>query len=181
MDPVPMIAFVKALAEADRLRIVGLLAQKGAARSEIAAALGLPLSDTARHLDHLVYGGVLRVIAGRYELDQEGLEKLARGQCEGTRPAYLPAPNLEKRTRRVLTTYLNPDGSLKQIPLQGAKLGLLLNYLVGAFTVGVNYSEKEVNLILARFHPDTSALRRGLVDRGMLCRERDGSRYWRPV
>ena len=43
-----------------------------------------------------------------------------------------------------------------------------------------SYTEKEVNLILARFHEDTSGLRRNLVDAGLLARERDGSRYWRP-
>lgn len=181
MDPDPMLDFVKALSEADRLRIIGLLVKQGAGRSEIAAALGLPLSDTVRHLDHLVRGGVLRVASGRYELDLEGLETLARGQFKGARSAYRPSPNLEKRTRRVLAIYLNPDGSIKQIPQKGEKLGALLNYLVGAFPVGVNYSEKEVNLILARFHPDTSTLRRSLVDLGMLRRERDGSRYWRPA
>lgn len=180
MGPDPMLDFVKALSEADRLRIIGLLVKQGAGRSEIAAALGLPLSDTVRHLDHLVRGGVLRVTAGRYELDQEGLEKLARAQFERTRPAYVPSPNLEKRTRQVLATYLNPDGSLRQIPQNGVKLRVLLSYLVGVFPVGVNYSEQEVNLILAHFHPDTSTLRRNLVDMGMLCRERDGSRYWRP-
>jgi hypothetical protein len=180
MDPSPLLDFVKALTDADRLRIVGLLARKGAARSEIAAALGLPLSDTVSHLDLLVLGGVLRLTSGRYELDQEGLEQLARGQLEASRPVYEPDPALEKRTRRVLTTYLNPDGRIKQIPPPGEKLRVLLKYLAGAFTVGVSYSEKEVNLILARFHPDTAALRRGLVDMGMLCRQRDGTRYWRP-
>jgi hypothetical protein len=43
-----------------------------------------------------------------------------------------------------------------------------------------SYTEKEVNMILARFHEDTPGLRRDLVDAGLLARERDGSRYWRP-
>jgi ArsR family transcriptional regulator len=57
---------------------------------------------------------------------------------------------------------------------------VILDYLINAFTVGANYTEKEVNLILAHFHPDTSGLRRDLIHAGMLERERDGSRYWRP-
>jgi hypothetical protein len=43
----------------------------------------------------------------------------------------------------------------------------------------VNYTEKEVNTILRRFHLDTAGLRRDLVDANMLARESDGSRYWR--
>jgi hypothetical protein len=181
MDSSEMLAFVKALADADRLRIVGLLAQKPARPAEIAACLGLPPSETARALDQLVHGGVLRLSDGGYELDHDGLETLARRQFEGHRPDYVPDPGLEKRTRRVLSTYLNPDGTIKQVPLQAAKLRILLDYLINAFTVGASYSEKEVNLILARFHPDTSGLRRDLVDAGLLARERDGSRYWRPA
>jgi len=33
---------------------------------------------------------------------------------------------------------------------------------------------------MAHFHPDTAALRRSLIDAGMLERERNGTRYWRP-
>jgi hypothetical protein len=79
-----------------------------------------------------------------------------------------------------LAAHLNPDGSIKQIPLQPAKLRVILDYLINAFNVGANYSEKEVNMILARFHADTAGLRRDLIDAGMLERERDGSRYWKP-
>ncbi len=85
-----------------------------------------------------------------------------------------------KNRRRVLAAYLNPDGTIKQIPFQPAKLQIILDYLINAFTVGANYTEKEVNLILANFNPDISGLRRDLVDAGMLERKRDGSRYWRP-
>ena len=80
----------------------------------------------------------------------------------------------------VLAALLKPDGTIREIPLQPAKRKILLDYLVNAFSVGANYREKEVNVILAHFHPDTAALRRALVDAGMLACERDGSRYWRP-
>ena len=47
------------------------------------------------------------------------------------------------------------------------------------FEDDTDYTEKEVNTILRRFHIDTAALRRYLVDHGLMARERDGSRYWR--
>jgi hypothetical protein len=80
----------------------------------------------------------------------------------------------------VLKTYLHADGSLKQIPSQPAKLQIILDYVVEAVAPGVIYSEKEINLLMRRFHLDTAALRRYLVDRGMLERKSDGSQYWRP-
>jgi hypothetical protein len=54
-----------------------------------------------------------------------------------------------------------------------------LNFIVDAFAFDTNYTEKEVNTILRRFHLDTAALRRYLVDEGLMARESDGTRYWR--
>ena len=79
----------------------------------------------------------------------------------------------------MLKSFLNADGSLKQIPPQGNKLLIILNFIVDAFAFDTNYTEKEVNTILRRFHVDTAALRRYLVDNGLMARESDGTRYWR--
>jgi hypothetical protein len=81
--------------------------------------------------------------------------------------------------RKVLKNFLNADGSLKQIPPQGNRLLIVLNFIVDAFELDANYTEKEVNTILRRFHVDTAALRRYLVDHGLMDRESDGTRYWR--
>ena len=45
-----------------------------------------------------------------------------------------------------------------------------------------SYTEKEVNALLDERHTfgDFFLLRRELCDSGLLQRERDGSRYWRP-
>jgi hypothetical protein len=180
MDEKEMLGFVKAIADMDRLRIVGLLTQKPARLSEICETLGYHPTDAQHHLDQLLQNGIVSQEAGLYGLNAEGLEKLSRRQFEGERQVYSPQPDLEKNRRRVLAAHLNPDGTVKQVPLQAAKLQILLDYLIGAFTVGENYTEKEVNLILAHFHPDTAGLRRDLIEAGMLERKRDGSQYWRP-
>jgi hypothetical protein len=180
MDENEMVDFVKALADANRLRIIGLLAQKPARLSEIIELSGFHPAETHHHLDRLLKSGVVRLKDGHYELDNEALEKRSLQQFKGKRPAYAPEADLEKSTRRVLAAHLNPDGTIKVIPLQPAKLRVILDYLINAFTVGANYTEKEVNMILAQFHPDTAGLRRDLIHAGMLERERDGSRYWRP-
>ena len=79
----------------------------------------------------------------------------------------------------MLKNYLNADGTLKQIPPMGNKLLIVLSFIVDAFSFDTNYTEKEVNTILRRFHLDTAALRRYLVDNGLMARESDGTRYWR--
>jgi hypothetical protein len=115
-----------------------------------------------------------------YELDTDGMEAISRRQLAGQpRPTY--GANLDPKSRQVLRDYLSEDGSIREIPIQKPdKLRVLLDYLVEAFTPGVDYTEKEVNLIIRRFHIDVAGLRRDLVDAGLLARERDGSRYWRP-
>ncbi len=180
MEENNILDFVKALSDADRLRIVGMLTQHPATTREVAAELGLPFKDAMNHLAFMKFAGILREKDDIYELDPEGLESLSRRQFAGKmRESYTPAPDLDAEKRKVLKAYLNPDGSIKQIPLQPAKLRVILEYLINAFTPGVTYSEKEVNLILKRFNADVSGLRRYLVDAGLLKRERDGSKYWR--
>ena len=173
-----MLSFVKAMASAERLRIVGLLSQGPKRAVEVASALGVHSSDVTRHLEQLTASGVVSEADGLYELDEKAVESLARGQFEGKRPVF-DARDETGDVRKVLKTFLKADGTLKQIPPIGNKLLVILNFIVDSFDYEVNYTEKEVNAILRRFHLDTAALRRHLVDYGLMARESDGTKYWR--
>jgi len=174
-----MLSFVKALASADRLRIVGVLVRGKATQSDIAEQLHLPLRDVFNHLSFLVNVGLVRETDGFYDLDEKAIESFARGQFEGKRPAFETEEDKPEDVRKVLKNFLNADGTLKQIPPMGNKLLIVLNFIVDAFAYDTDYTEKEVNTILRRFHVDTAALRRYLVDHKLLARESDGTRYWR--
>lgn len=182
MDNQEMLDFVKALAHADRLKIVGILAQKSARMPEIAAGLSLPTREVFNHLTFLKHVGVVHKKDDLYELDTNGLQTLARRQFEGKRLSYTSEPDLEKNSQKVLAAFLNSDGTIRQMPnsrTQMAKFRMVLDYILAAFEPGAVYTEKEVNTILRRFNEDVSGLRRDLIDAKMLVRERDGSRYWR--
>ena|SRR5688572_24880078 len=174
-----ILAFVKAMASAERLRIVGVLARGRATQSEIAGQLGMPVRDVFNHLAFLAEVDVVHETDGVYELDEKAIESFARGQFEGKRPSYEADEEKPEDVRKVLKSFLNADGSLKQIPPQGNKLLIILSFLVDAFAFDAHYTEKEVNTILRRFHVDTAALRRYLVDNGLMARKSDGTRYWR--
>lgn len=178
-DSRQLLDFVKAMADVDRLRIVGILAQEGVSQTEIADYLNMPLRDAVNHLAFLEKVGIVTLKDNLYELNTDVLENLARSQLREEKPEYVPAPDLDEKSRKVLATCLNPDGTIKQLPPQPGKIRVILEYLIQAFTPGVDYTEKEVNTIIRRFHVDVSGLRRDLVDAGLLDRERDGSRYWR--
>ena len=171
-----ILPFVKAMASAERLRIVGVLARGPATQAEIVEQLHMPVRDVFNHLSFLAHVGVVSETDGIYDLDEKTIEALARNQFEGKRPSYEEQP---EDVRKVLKNYLKEDGTLKQIPLAENKLLIILSFIVDAFAFDTNYTEKEVNTILRRFHVDTAALRRYLVDNGFMARESDGTRYWR--
>ena len=53
----------------------------------------------------------------------------------------------------------------------------VLNRIAQSFAEGTRYSEKEVNELISRFHDDTAAIRRYMIEYGIL--ERDNkSFYW---
>jgi hypothetical protein len=171
--------FVKAMASAERLRVIGALVRGRATQAEIAEQLHIPVRDVFNHLAFLVHVGVVREEDGAYDLDEKAIESLTRGQFEGKRPAYEAKETKQEDVRKVLKNFLNADGTLKQIPPMGNKLLIILKFIVDAFAFDTNYTEEEVNTILRRFHVDTAALRRYLVDHQLMARESDGTRYWR--
>jgi hypothetical protein len=171
--------FVKVLSDRDRLRIVGILSQKAVTRAELAARLDLPLKTISEHLADLEQVSAVIPQGETWQLNDERLAKIAREKLAKERPVYIPAEELDEKSKKVLKAHLNADGSIKLIPAQPAKLKVILNYLLPNFEMGVNYTEKQVNLILLHFNEDTAALRRELFEARMLDRESDGSRYWR--
>ncbi len=71
---------------------------------------------------------------------------------------------------KVVRAFLR-DGRLVSIPAKPRKRELLLPVILDrAFPEDRDYEEKEVNMRLALLHPDVAALRRYLVDGGLMTR-----------
>ncbi len=77
--------------------------------------------------------------------------------------------------------YLDEEGRLKQWPGKYTLKMLAYAYLADKFLYDKNYTEKEVNAILEKWHTfgDYFLLRRGLIETGYLKRVPDGSKYWK--
>ncbi|HEY46333.1 MAG: ArsR family transcriptional regulator [Anaerolineae bacterium SM23_ 63] len=183
MDDQPLLGFFKALADANRLKIVGLLAKEDFTVEQLAAMLGLRPSTISHHLSRLAKAGLVSARAegyyNLYRLETSKLETMARQLLSReTLPAVAADVDLKAYDRKVLSDFSNPDGSLKIIPAQRKKLTIILRHIAKSFEPEVRYLEKEVNQILARFHEDTATLRRELVGAGLL--ERHRGEYWRP-
>jgi biotin operon repressor len=178
-----LVIFFKALADANRLKIVGLLAQRGYSVEELAALLNLKPPTVSHHLSKLTEAGLVTARAegyySVYQLDRDALEATARGLFSNEQmSAAAKNVDLDAYNRKVLADFSLPDGRFKEIPAQRKKLEVVLRYVVKIFEPGVKYSEKQVNQTLARFHEDTATLRRELVGYGLMKRESGGGDYW---
>lgn len=178
-----LLTFFKALSDANRLKIVGLLAQRDYSVEELAALLELRPPTISHHLSKLSEVGMVSARAESYyniyHFETDALRAMAhRLLAEDTLPAVAADVDLDAYDRQVITNYGSPDGSLRQIPTKRRKFEAVLRYVVQAFEPGTKYTEKEVNEILLQYNVDTAVLRRGLVDMQMMTREADGSVYW---
>jgi DNA-binding HxlR family transcriptional regulator len=179
-----LLYFFKALADANRLKIIGLLAQGPLSVEQIAEILKLHSSTVSHHLARLAKVGLVSARAegyySVYQLETKTLENMAqRMLAKETMPAVTSEIDLDAYDRKVVKNYSGPDGRLKSFPVQQKKMEAILRYVVQKFEPGVHYTEKQVNEILAQFHEDTAWLRRNLVDYGLMNRLGGGGEYWR--
>ena len=76
-----------------------------------------------------------------------------------------------------ISQFFRPDGTLISIPVKPAKKIAVLRHIASNLSADTKYPEKELNAIIANYHDDTAAIRRHMIEFGIL--ERDGaSVYW---
>lgn len=179
-----LVTFFKALADSNRLKIVGLLAEKSYSVEELAALLKLKPPTVSHHLARLAE---VDLVTSRpesyytvYQLDKKVLEEKSRSMFSQNELSTVVAEvDADAYDNKVIRDYSRRDGSLKTLPSQRKKLEAILRYVVKAFELGKRYSEKRVNEILSQYHEDTATLRRELVGFGLMKREGGGGEYWR--
>jgi DNA-binding transcriptional ArsR family regulator len=175
--------FFKALADASRLRMLGLLADGERSVDELATLLGLRPPTVSHHLQRLKALGLVSMrgdgTTHLYRLEVQSLRRLAREALNVDKLTSLP-PTAETSgdawERKVLRDFLVGE-RLKDIPASRKKREVVLRWLARDFEPGRRYAETQVNDVLAAHHEDVATLRRELVGARLLQRER--SVYWR--
>jgi len=180
-----LLSFFKALADANRLKILGLLANQPLSVEQLAEMLDLRPSTVSHHLQYLAHEGLVSAQAQSYyniyRLEPGVLEQMAkRFLAQETLSNVAAAVDVDAYDRKVLANFTTPDGRVKAFPAQRKKFEAILRYVLRDFEPGVRYSEKQVNEIIGRYHADTATLRRELVGYGWLKRAGGGGDYWRP-
>jgi len=168
---------LRALADPQRLAIAGMLARGPASARTLADVLDLPVKRVRTHLNRLASAGVARVSQDRasYRLYSDTL-RWAAEQVGPPRDTGLALGAVTLTEESVLRTFFR-DGRLTEIPTKRSKRRMVLERIAIQFEPGRRYDEREVNGIVAGFFTDHAALRRGLVDEGLLAR--DHGEYWR--
>jgi hypothetical protein len=162
------------LADPARLKVVAALALGAGTLEEVAEAGGLPLKDVALAARRLARAGLVRRDGRDLALLSERFGAAARAAAAQAPP---PEPlSADPAEDAVLSAFLR-NGRLLSVPAQQSKRRVVLDHLARVFEPGVRYPEREVNALLRAWHPDVAALRRYLVDEGLLTRE--AGLYWR--
>ena len=158
----------------DRLRVLGALAMQPGTVREIAERLVMEVIVVARAVGKLVDADLVRYDpSGSYTLDVTAVQAAKRSLFTQTPAASAVTPD-----EKILRNFLDGD-RLTTIPASASKRLVILRWLVEKFEFGVTYPERTVNDILRQHHDDYAALRRYLVDAGLL--QRDQGMYWRPA
>ncbi len=162
------------LADPDRRAVFAALVLGATSFDETQRATGLDAKAAGRALSRLVESGLV-------ERDKDGALYLLG---EAFAVAARSAAALPERTdeggdperAKVIRAFVR-DGRLTSIPTARSKRVVVLDMLAQEFEPGRRYSEPMVNLMLGKWHEDTAALRRYLVDEGFL--DREAGEYWR--
>ena len=184
MDKTPdgLLEFFKALADANRLKIVGLLAQGEYSVEQLAEMLGVSASTVSHHLSKLASASLVSARAESYysiyHLETGVLESMSQQiLSHGVIPAVTTVPAVDAYDKKVLKNFLDTEGRIQRFPAQRKKFEVLLRYVAKAFKPGVRYSEKQVNEILSFYSEDTATLRRSLIAEKLMEREVGGKEY----
>lgn len=177
-----LLTFFKALADANRLKIIGLLSKQPYSVEQLAAMLDLRPPTVSHHLKLLSEAGLVSARAqsyyNLYQLELGALEQITRSLlAQDKLPHMADDVDLQAYDRMVLRNIMLPDGRLKVIPAQRKKREVVLRHILKSFQPKVHYTEQQVNEILIRFHDDTATLRREMIVYKLM--ERAEGKYWR--
>jgi len=172
------VRLVGLMADEDRRLVVAALTLGDSTIGQIGTRTGLETRAVVTALHRLAEGDlVVSGPDGSHHLLGEAFRLAARaaagtpGTADSSDTADAPPA-----VARVLRAFVS-EGRLLSIPSSRSKRLVVLDLLAQDFEPGERYSDRRVNAILGRWHPDHAALRRYLVDEGFL--GRDAGEYWR--
>lgn len=183
MNTEQSIAIMKALADTSRLAIVNSLLEHPQYVEEIAKRHALAASTVSYHLRKLEQAGLVSSRKEQYYVVVQANDAM----FDTTLREIVSAPPVGKELqsgrmveyrRKVLEVFFR-HGTLEKLPSQHKKRLIVLEQFALLLEPGRRYSELEVTGLITPLFADYCAIRRLLVDEGLI--RRDGSTYWREL
>src|SRR6266568_3992235 len=164
-----LLLFFKALADENRLKMIGILAEQECSVEELAAMLHLKAPTVSHHLAKLKE---LELV----EMRPEGNTHVYRLNSEALRNSSKQLLTPEKMAS--LVDDVEGDAwERKEIPASRKKRAVILKWFAHQFAEGVLYKESQVNETVKRHHIDAAFWRRELVGANLM--QRENGFYWR--
>lgn len=175
------IEIFKCLSDSSRLKIINSLMIEPMYVELLAERLKLSTSTISFHLKKLLDANIVSCRKEQYytvySLNEQMLSMNLKDLITDNRKEEEILNQREEKYReKVLNSFFKYD-KLIEIPVQKKKRQIILEKIVEGFEKNREYTEKEVNLIIADFHDDFCTIRRDLV--GFDLMERNNGIYKR--
>lgn len=169
------ITLFKCLADKSRIQILKSLMEKDMYVSLLSERLSLTPATVSFHLKKLMDAGAITSRKEQYytiysindEVFNVSILDILKEKSE---EMDLQQERDNAYRKKVIDSFFE-YGKLKSIPAQRKKELIILEEIAKAFEPGKEYSEREVNIIIADFHDDFCTIRRDMISEGLLKRE----------
>ncbi len=170
---------VRVVADPLRLALLGRAAEGALDLGEVADSMDVPKRRVAEAVGKLRAAGLIDQDL-RLEADRLQVIAARLPTAEGVAASIIAGPWSDEE-RDLLSRFFSGT-RLTEIPSSRQKRLVVLERLAQEFEPGHRYQERDVNFTLQLFHADYAALRRYMVDEGLLTRAegvywRSGGRY----
>lgn len=175
------IALFKCLADKSRLQILKSLMAEEMYVERLAERLNLTSATISFHLKKLEDVGAVKSRKDQYYTMYSINEDVFRASIldilkeKSDEQAQQDEREIAYR-KKVIDSFFE-YGKLKNIPSQRKKERIVLEEIAKSFETGREYTEREVNIIIADYHDDFCTIRRDMISEGIL--EREDSVYHR--
>lgn len=175
------IALFKCMADKSRLSILKSLMEEDMYVERLSERLGVTPATVSFHLKKLEDTGAVSSYKDQYytmySINKRIFEKrMIDILSEKTSESKLQEERDEAYRKKVISAFFE-YGKLKSIPSQRKKERIVLEEIIKSFEKGKQYTEREVNIIIADYNDDFCTIRRDMISEGLF--EREGSLYTR--
>ncbi len=176
MTELQAIALFKCLADKSRIQILKSLIEEDMYVERLSERLGLTPATISFHLKKLVEAGAVKSRKEQYytiyaingDIFNVSILEILKERSE---EKCLQDERDEAYRRKVIESFFE-YGKLKSIPAQRKKERIVLEEIAKSFEPGREYTEREVNIIIADYNDDFCTIRRDMISEGLLEREK---------